>query len=107
MANTRKTIEEFREVIWIEASNRWGEEFTVKDVVYHLIENGVIHPKTLRNYMLFVDFDIFLKENQGHIGHTFMDLSIKHNLSEKQCRNIIYKQRYKTEKAYNIIEDEY
>ena len=105
MANKRSVIEEFREVIWEESKTRWGEGFTVKDVVYHLIENGIINPKSLRNYMLFIDFDKFLKENKGHIGHTFIDLSIKHDICEKQCRNIIYKQRYKTEKEYNIIED--
>ena len=105
MANTRKTVEEFKDVIWEEASRRWGKDFTVKDVVYHLVESGIIHPKTLRNHMLFVDFDIFLIKNKGHIGHTFMDLSIKHHISEKQCRNIIYKQRYKKEKQYNIIEE--
>tara|TARA_R110002074_G_scaffold294532_1_gene466120 strand:+ start:6287 stop:6517 length:231 start_codon:yes stop_codon:yes gene_type:complete len=71
-------------------------------LVYHLIENGIIPPKTLRNYMLFVDFDIFLVQNKGHIGNTFIDLSIKHFLSEKQCRNIIYKQKYKISKDYNI-----
>lgn len=102
MANSREVIEEFRDLIWHESTVRWGEDFTIKDVVYHLIENGIIPPKTLRNYMLFVDFDKFLKENRGHIGHTFMDLSIKHNLTEKQCRNIIYKQRYKISKDYNI-----
>ena len=52
---------------------------------------------------MFVDFDIFLVDNKGHIGNTFIDLSIKHNLSEKQCRNIIYKQRYKFLKETNIV----
>ena len=102
MANSIEVIEEFRELIREESIKRWGEQFTVKDLVYHLVENGIIPPKTLRNYMLFVDFDGFLIDNKGHIGHTFMDLSIKHNICEKQCRNIIYKQRYKISKKYNI-----
>tara|TARA_R110000744_G_scaffold268338_3_gene381948 strand:- start:35 stop:352 length:318 start_codon:yes stop_codon:yes gene_type:complete len=102
MANSLEVIEEFRDLIREESTFRWGDEFTVKDLVYHLIENGIIPPKTLRNYMLFVDFDKFLKENKGHVGNTFMDLSIKHDICEKQCRNIIYKQRYKISKSYNI-----
>ena len=106
MSNSLEVIEEFRALVSEESTRRWGEEFTIKDLIYHLIENGVIPPKTLRNYMIFSDFDKFLKENEGHIGHTFMDLSIKHNICEKQCRNIIYKQRYKVSKNYNITPSE-
>ena len=102
MANRKEVVSEFLDLIRVESSRRWGEDYTAKDLVYHLIENGIIPPKTLRNYMPFVDFDIFLVQNKGHIGNTFIDLSIKHFLSEKQCRNIIYKQKYKTSKDYNI-----
>ena len=102
MANSKKIIDEFLDVMWKESVTRWGEEFTVKDLVYHLIERGIIPPKTLRNYMMFRDFDKFLIENQGHIGNTFIDISIRHHITEKQCRNIIYKQRYKISKDYNI-----
>jgi hypothetical protein len=106
MSNSLEVIEEFRALVSAESTRRWGDEFTIKDLIYHLIENGVIPPKTLRNYMLFSDFDKFLRENKGHVGHTFMDLSIKHNICEKQCRNIIYKQRYKISKTYNITPNE-
>lgn len=102
MANSKKIINEFLDIIWSEASRRWGEDFTVKDLVYHLIENGIIAPKTLRNFMMFKDFDRFIVENEGHIGNTFIDISIRHNLTEKQCRNIIYKQRHKFLKKSNI-----
>jgi len=103
MPNSKRVISEFQDLMRKECERRWGEEFTSKDFTYHLVENGIISPKTLRNYMMFVDFDIFLIENKGHIGNTFIDLSIKHNLSEKQCRNIIYKQRYKFLKETNIL----
>ena len=67
MPNSIRIVREFQDIILSEASIRWGEDFTVKDVVYTLI-----------------------------------DISIKHNISEKQCRNIIYKQRYKFLKESNI-----
>tara|TARA_R100000152_G_C6778051_1_gene208396 strand:- start:1412 stop:1729 length:318 start_codon:yes stop_codon:yes gene_type:complete len=102
MPNKKELVDEFLDIMWDEAKRRWGEGFTVKDLVYHLIENGIIPPKTLRNYMMFKDFDKFIVENKGHIGNTFIDISIKHNITEKQCRNIIYKQRYKISKEYNI-----
>ena len=102
MANSKKIIDEFLDIVWHESTKRWGENFTVKDLVYHLIENGIIPPKTLRNYMMFKDFDKFIVENEGHIGNTFIDVSIRHHITEKQCRNIIYKQRYKISKDYNI-----
>jgi len=106
MPNSKKVIDDFLDIVRDEAIVRWGEGFTVKDLVYHLIENGIIAPKSLRNYMMFKDFDKFIVNNQGHVGHTFIDISIRHDLTEKQCRNIIYKQRYKTGKDYNIKREE-
>jgi len=102
MANSMRIVNEFQDVIREEATKRWGDDYTVKDVVYHLAESGIISPKTLRNYMMFKDFDIYIVENKGHIGNTLIDIAIKHNISEKQCRNIIYKQRYKFLKETNI-----
>jgi hypothetical protein len=106
MPNSKVVVEEFISIIRDESVVRWGENYTVKDLVYHLVENGIIAPKSLRNYMMFKDFDKYIVENQGHIGKTFIDISIRHNITEKQCRNIIYKQRYKTEKHYNIKKEE-
>ncbi len=106
MPNRKEIVEEFLDIVRQESILRWGEDFTVKDLVYHLIENGIIAPKSLRNYMMFRDYDKFIVENEGHVGHTFMDISVRHDLTEKQCRNIIYKQRYKTEKDYNIKKEE-
>jgi hypothetical protein len=106
MPNRKEIVEEFLDIVRQESILRWGEDFTVKDLVYHLIENGIIAPKSLRNYMMFRDYDKFIVENEGHVGHTFIDISVRHDLTEKQCRNIIYKQRYKTEKDYNIKKEE-
>ena len=106
MPNRKEIVEEFLDIVRQESILRWGEDFTVKDLVYHLIENGIIAPKSLRNYMMFRDYDKFIVENEGHVGHTFMDISVRHDLTERQCRNIIYKQRYKTEKDYNIKKEE-
>jgi hypothetical protein len=106
MPNRKEIVEEFLDIVRQESILRWGEDFTVKDLVYHLIENGIIAPKSLRNYMMFRDYDKFIVDNEGHVGHTFMDISVRHDLTEKQCRNIIYKQRYKTEKDYNIKKEE-
>ncbi len=102
MPNRIEIIDEFLDLVRDQSIIRWGEDFTVKDLVYHLIENGIIAPKSLRNYMMFRDFDIYITKNEGNIGNTIMDVAIRHDLSERQCRNIIYKQRYKTSKDYNI-----
>ena len=106
MPNSIEVIEEFKDSVFKESIIRWGNDFTVKDLVYHLIENGIIPPKALRNYMMFNDFDKFIVNNEGHIGNTFIDISIRHGITEKQCRNIIYKQRYKTSKDYNIMREQ-
>ena len=63
MPNSIRIVREFQDIILSEASIRWGEDFTVKDVVYHLAESGIISPKTLRNYMMFKDFDKYIVDN--------------------------------------------
>ena len=76
--------------------------FELKDIIYHFAEIGIIPPKVLRNYMMINDFDKFLVENKGHVGNTFIDLSVKYNISEKQAKNIVYKQRDKFKDKSNI-----
>lgn len=43
--------------------------------------------------MIIVDFDRMLSTNNGSRTHTWMDLSIKYNISESQAQNIVYKER--------------
>lgn len=62
-------------------------------MIRHLVEKGIIEPKRLRNYMVIADFDRMLVTNKGSRTHTWMDLSIKYDISESQSQNIVYKER--------------
>ncbi len=84
-----------------EISKRWFEP-TLVDILRHLIERGVVEPKRLRNYLLIYDFDTLLRFNEGNRTHTFMDLSIKYDISERQAQNIVYKERVKGDVKTNI-----
>jgi hypothetical protein len=102
MANKQDIVFEFREAIYEQLIKRFGDKFTLKDMIYHLSEYGCIPPKVLRNYMMIKDFDKFIVENRGHVGNTFIDLSVKYDISEKQAKNIVYKQRDKFNPSKNI-----
>tara|TARA_R100001443_G_scaffold56834_2_gene67741 strand:- start:1051 stop:1362 length:312 start_codon:yes stop_codon:yes gene_type:complete len=102
MANEIDLIFNFLNLAEKEIERRFTKDATVKNVLYHFVERGIIEPKRLRNYVIISDFDKILKENNGHCTHTFMDLSIKYNLSERQIQSIVYKQRYKNKKISNI-----
>ena len=52
--------------------------------------------------MIIVDFDRMLVTNKGSRTHTWMDLSIKYDISESQAQNIVYKERKKSEMSRNI-----
>ena len=52
--------------------------------------------------MIIVDFDKMLIGNQGSRTNTWMDLSIKYNISESQAQNIVYKERKKSSASSNI-----
>lgn len=102
MANKNEIVFEFRDLLDEQLIRRFGEQYTAKDIIYHLSSRGLIPHKTLRNYMMIQDFDKFLVENLGHVGNTFIDLSVKYDISEKQAKNIVYKQRKKFETKSNI-----
>jgi len=95
-------LQEFQDIIWVEVQTRFGDFATPKDVIYHLAEKGLIEPTRLRNYLIIKDFDKFLVKNKGHVTHTFMDLSIKYNLSDRQVQGIVYKYRAKFQKKANL-----
>jgi hypothetical protein len=96
---------DFIDIVWDEVQTRFGDFATPKDVVYHLVEKGLCEPTRVRNYLIIYDFDKILKENKGHVTHTFMDLSIKYNLSDRQIQGIVYKFRPKFTKNETILGD--
>ena len=99
--NKEKIVYEYLDVCELEIKKRWFEP-TTKDILRHLIERGIVEPKRLRNYMIIYDFDTMLKFNDGNRTHTFMDLSIKFDISERQAQSIVYKERIKGATKTNI-----
>lgn len=56
----------------------------------HLICKGIISLETMRNFVLVHQMDNYLKANNGHVGHTLIDLSDDFGISERMVR-IIHK----------------
>ena len=103
--NDIEFVVDFIEIIWVEIQVRFGEFATPKDVVYHLTEKGLCEPTRVRNYLIIHDFDSLLKENKGHVTHTFIDLAIKYELTERQIQSIVYKYRPKFTKNETILNE--
>ena len=101
--NKLDVVKDFVETAGVMLEKRFGLHPTCKDVVRHFVERGVIEPKRLRNFMIIVDFDRMLVTNKGSRTHTWMDLSIKYDISESQAQNIVYKERKKSYPSNNII----
>lgn len=99
--NSIEVAEEYMDILDLEVKKRFIEP-TSKDTIRHLIEKGIIAPKILRNYMIIYDFDCMLRFNEGNRTHTFMDLSIKYDISERQAQSVVYKERRKQSKSENI-----
>ena len=95
-------VYEFMDMIEDQIVLRFSAQATIKDIIRHLSEYGIIEPKRLRNYMIINEFDKTLKYNNGNVTHTFCDLSIKYEMSESQIARIIYKERKKQIPSYNI-----
>lgn len=100
--NKGLVVIEYLDVLEKELKKRFGDNPTTKDIIRHLVEKGMIEPKRLRNYMIIYDFDKLLVGNEGSRTHTFMDLSIKYDITERQAQTIVYKDRKKSMWTYNI-----
>lgn len=101
--NNLEEVQRFAQVLSEEIELRFGAYATSKDVLFHLSQYGLIRPITLRNYLIVVDFYKQLKKNEGHMTHTFMDISIEYNLSERQIQTIIYKYQKKFTTKENLF----
>lgn len=92
----------FAEILSEELELKYGAYPTIKDLITHISTKGIIRPVTIRNYMIIVDFYKQLKKNEGHMTHTFMDIAIEYNLSERQIQTIIYEYQKKFETKNNF-----
>jgi hypothetical protein len=99
--NKKEIVSEYLKIAENEILRRWHEP-SVQDILRHLVERGIVEPKRLRNYMIIYDFDCLLKFNEGSRTHTFMDLSIKYDISERQVQSVVYKERKKETPTMNI-----
>ena len=100
--NSLEVVYEYLELMEKEITLRIPKDATIKDTILHLLEKGIIPPKKVRNYMIIHDFDKMLVCNEGNRTHTFMDISIKYNLTERQAQTIVYKDRTKHTLKYNV-----
>lgn len=100
--NKGLVVIEYVDILEKELKKRFGDDPTTKDILRHLVERGMVEPKRLRNYMIIYDFDKLLVSNEGSRTHTFMDLSIKYDITERQAQTIVYKDRKKSMWTYNI-----
>ena len=100
--NNIDVVYDYIEILGFQLEKKFGDSPTCKDMIRHLVERGMIEPKRVRNYMIIADFDRMLVGNEGSRTHTFMDLSIKYEISESQAQNIVYKERKKSTIMNNI-----
>jgi len=100
--NDAEIVKEFIDLIYNEVKAKYSEDAGIINVLNHLSEKGLIEPRKLRDYMIIRDFDKMLKGNEGKYILTYMDISIKYDVSERTIQNIMYKHKKKFKKDYNI-----
>tara|TARA_A100001515_G_scaffold100563_1_gene81404 strand:- start:549 stop:866 length:318 start_codon:yes stop_codon:yes gene_type:complete len=100
--NSIEVVDEFIDIIYKEVKIKYSEEAGIKNVLNHLAERGLIEPKKLRDFMIIKDFEKILESNGRNYTYTYMDISIKYDVSERTIQNIIYKHKRKYNKDYNV-----
>ena len=100
--NSIEVVDEFIDIIYKEVKIKYSEEAGIINVLNHLAERGLIEPKKLRDFMIIKDFEKILESNGRNYTYTYMDISIKYDVSERTIQNIIYKHKRKYNKDYNV-----
>ncbi len=93
---------EFIDLIYDEVRSKYSEDAGIKNVLYHLVEKGLIDSKKLRDFMVIKDFSKMMEDNNQSSTYTFMDLSIKYDISDRTAQSIVYRERHKFLKKNNI-----
>jgi hypothetical protein len=63
----------------------------VKEILFDLIDDGVLDSKRLRNYMIVLDYYKQLTLNNGHSTKAIVVLAESYGLTPRQVQNIMYK----------------
>tara|TARA_R110000850_G_scaffold86519_2_gene186289 strand:+ start:268 stop:588 length:321 start_codon:yes stop_codon:yes gene_type:complete len=100
--NKEEIVLEFIDNIYNEVRAKFSEDAGIKNVLYHLIESGLVDPKQLRDYMVISDYKKIIEKNAGHKTYTFMDLSIKYDISDRTAQTIVYRGKDKFKGDNNI-----
>lgn len=100
--NKEEVVLEFIDNIYNEVRAKFSEDAGIKNVLYHLIESGLVDPKQLRDYMVIKDYKKIIEQNAGHKTYTFMDLSIKYDISDRTAQTIVYRGKDKFKRENNI-----
>tara|TARA_R110002012_G_scaffold77863_4_gene198591 strand:- start:5890 stop:6210 length:321 start_codon:yes stop_codon:yes gene_type:complete len=95
-------VQEFCTNMTHEIASRFGENASIKDIMYHLTERGIAKPIEVRNYQMLKDFDRLIVLNGGKCMDAFSNLSIKYEITERQVQTIIYSNRSKFSKKSTI-----
>lgn len=54
----------------------------------NLISKRLITMEMMRNYVITIQMDVYIKSNNGHVGHALIDLSDDFGLCERQIQKI-------------------
>ncbi len=100
--NKEEIVLEFVDLIYDEVKRKYSEGAGIKNVLLHLVEKGLIDSKKLRDYMVIKDFTKIMDETKQSSTYTFMDLSIKYDISDRTAQSIVYRERHKFLKKNNI-----
>ena len=99
--NKGSVVVDFVETSTQDLHNRFGFRPTPKDIVYHFVENGIIDPVNLRDYLLIRHYDYLIKNGTACMV-AFSEVADRYEITERQAQNIVYYKRKKYTIKANI-----
>lgn len=88
---TLDLADEFAKLIAKEINQKYKENSTIENVIFHLVENGIIPTSRARNYMIVKDYHRYMTDTTGKLIDFCQDSEVKYDLTSRQIHNIIGK----------------
>lgn len=71
--------------------NKFGENASVENIIYHIIDKGVATKVKVRNYVMVNDYYKYMSEHNGTMTDFCISIEDKYNMSCEVIKTMIYR----------------
>lgn len=98
----KELVIDFTEHFSEDIRKKFGDNASVENVVYHMVEKGICTKIKVRNYVLVNDFYKYMSDHEGTVINFCIENEDRYNLTSEGIKSMIYKYVKNIETATHI-----